>query len=129
MPTYEPGRCGYCKRPLPVPRNPRRLYCEQACGLRASKPRHKVRKKADPETVRMVLELVATSRLAPCMDCKGSFPPVCMDFDHRDPSTKSFALSRARGFDLEAVKLELAKCDLICSNCHRIRTHITRRQP
>jgi len=25
---------------------------------------------------------------APCMDCKGVFPPYVMDFDHRDPKTK-----------------------------------------
>ena len=60
----------------------------------------------------------------PCMDCGGSFPPECMDFDHRDPKTKLFDVSRAAvsGSGLESVKEEIAKCDLVCANCHRIRT-------
>ena len=60
----------------------------------------------------------------PCMDCGGSFPPECMDFDHRDPSTKKFDVSGAAvsGRSIESVQAEVEKCDLICSNCHRIRT-------
>lgn len=63
----------------------------------------------------------------PCQDCGGRFPPVCMDFDHRDPDLKSFAISQ--GYvakndpeGLRTLMLEVSKCDLVCSNCHRIRT-------
>ena len=57
----------------------------------------------------------------PCMDCGGIFPPYVMDFDHR--GDKSFVLSRGiKQYSAEAVDAEIAKCDLVCSNCHRIRT-------
>jgi len=61
---------------------------------------------------------------APCMDCYRRFPPECMDFDHRDPKKKIFNVSQAAvsGNSLESIKAEIAKCDLVCSNCHRIRT-------
>jgi hypothetical protein len=60
----------------------------------------------------------------PCHDCGRVFPPYVMDWDHRDPSQKRFVVggsNRLRNWkDLVA---ETEKCDLVCSNCHRIRTH------
>ncbi len=60
----------------------------------------------------------------PCMDCGKSYPPECMDFDHRDPTIKVERLSElSRKLASPVVILaEVAKCDLICANCHRIRT-------
>lgn len=63
----------------------------------------------------------------PCMDCKGVFPFVAMDFDHRLKETKCFSISKYRVYkatpeNITKVALEIDKCDLVCSNCHRIRT-------
>lgn len=60
----------------------------------------------------------------PCMDCGVSYPPYVMDFDHRDGSGKVANVSRLiQNGTWEKVIEEVAKCDLVCSNCHRIRTH------
>lgn len=61
----------------------------------------------------------------PCMDCHGRFPTCVMDFHHRDPSTKIKSVSTLvhRGGSREKVFAEIAKCDLLCANCHRIRTY------
>ena len=60
---------------------------------------------------------------APCMDCGGSFPPVCMDFDHANgDKVKSIANMYSASYKLDLIKEEIAKCELVCSNCHRIRT-------
>lgn len=57
----------------------------------------------------------------PCMDCGVQYPHYVMDFDHRE--NKLFNVSRmVTGFSLEAIDVEIEKCDLVCSNCHRIRT-------
>lgn len=61
----------------------------------------------------------------PCMDCGGRFPPCAMDFDHVR-GEKSFAISAAGTRSHEAVKAEIRKCDIVCSNCHRIRTFHTK---
>jgi hypothetical protein len=58
----------------------------------------------------------------PCMDCGGSFPPECMDFDHVR-GRKLFSV----GMSLDhhpwpKLLVEIKKCDLVCANCHRIRT-------
>lgn len=67
--------------------------------------------------------LVESARNVPCMDCGGTFPSVCMDFDHREPSEKLFPLAAYRSKGYDAIRAELAKCDVVCANCHRIRTH------
>lgn len=47
-----------------------------------------------------------------------------MEFDHRDGAIKSYNLGSmfAHHYSRELIEIELAKCDLVCSNCHRIRT-------
>jgi predicted Zn-ribbon and HTH transcriptional regulator len=66
-------------------------------------------------------------RDVPCIDCGGMFAPHQMDFDHRDPSLKSFRLTEGRAM-LKArpdITVEVRKCDVVCANCHRIRTQAT----
>ncbi len=59
----------------------------------------------------------------PCVDCRGVFPLCVMDFDHRDPGSKTGAISSmAKHSPWEKVLDEIAKCDLVCVNCHRART-------
>jgi hypothetical protein len=58
----------------------------------------------------------------PCVDC-GESDPVVLDFDHRDPAEKSFAISSARNTSMRQLIAEIAKCDVRCANCHRRRTH------
>lgn len=44
----------------------------------------------------------------------------CLDFHHRDPESKEFNLSQAKGKPIPELEAEIAKCDVVCSNCHRI---------
>lgn len=60
------------------------------------------------------------------MDCGGTFPPECMDYDHRPGTEKYYGVGQLTG-SLTKMKAEIAKCDLVCANCHRIRTHARRR--
>lgn len=60
-----------------------------------------------------------------CMDCKERHPWWRLDFDHRDGKSKSFALAQVENnaWTKKAAMLEMQKCDLVCANCHRDRTH------
>ncbi len=59
----------------------------------------------------------------PCADCKLKFPPECMDFDHVvGEKICNVSAMVTRSYSLEAVKEEIEKCDVVCSNCHRKRT-------
>lgn len=61
----------------------------------------------------------------PCQDCGVKYPYYVMDFDHRPDEIKVFNLAKStsRFMDLQSIANEIEKCDLVCSNCHRIRTH------
>jgi hypothetical protein len=65
-----------------------------------------------------------------CVTCGQKFPHYVMDFHHREPLDKSFGIAEAycssknKGkYNIDLVVDEMAKCDLLCANCHRIRTH------
>lgn len=74
------------------------------------------------ERRRRNVELIRSLKSAPCADCGNTFDPVCMDFDHRPGETKIAALSKIASLSREAILAEIAKCDVVCSNCHRLRT-------
>lgn len=57
----------------------------------------------------------------PCKDCKVQFPPEAMDFDHVR-GQKKFSLASPATFSGRAIAAEIAKCEIVCANCHRIRT-------
>ena len=63
----------------------------------------------------------------PCSDCGGTFPPECMDFDHVR-GTKRFTMAKSYNVTMIERRQELAKCELVCANCHRIRTHQQRQE-
>lgn len=62
--------------------------------------------------------------MKPCTDCGVRHPHWRMDFDHLDPRTKTaeLALVVKLGWAKQRIEEELAKCELVCANCHRDRT-------
>ena len=56
-----------------------------------------------------------------CADCKNSDPRV-LEFDHLDPSIKNYSISQMGSYSLKKLKEEISKCEVVCANCHRIRT-------
>lgn len=65
----------------------------------------------------------------PCMDCGNRFPPECMDFDHREGEVKVNNVGTIRHHSVDRLLAEVAKCDIVCANCHRIRTRRRSEQP
>lgn len=66
-------------------------------------------------------------KVGPCTDCGALYPPYVMDWDHvRGNKAFNLGLLRAK-YSYKNVRewvlAEIAKCDLVCSNCHRERTH------
>ena len=56
-----------------------------------------------------------------CADCAGVFHPDVFDVHHVDPSEKEFAWTKLRLFSAARRRAELAKCVMLCANCHRVR--------
>lgn len=64
----------------------------------------------------------------PCLDCEEYYPYFVMDYHHRDPETKERCIATMvqRGVRLDKILQEIDKCDLLCSNCHRLREFYAR---
>ena len=75
------------------------------------------KKKAQVERCR---ETIRQLKNVPCVDCGVRYPPCVMDFDHRDPAQKRCEVSNIRS--INSIKLEADKCDVVCANCHRLRS-------
>lgn len=60
----------------------------------------------------------------PCADCGGVFHHAAMHWDHLPGMTKERELSNMvlRGFRRRTIMEEIAKCELVCANCHAVRT-------
>ena len=59
----------------------------------------------------------------PCMDCKINYPYYVMDFDHVRGRKHKNVMELIPTLSKKKIDEEIAKCEIVCSNCHRIRTH------
>lgn len=85
---------------------------------------NKRRQENRKEYNKRVLELVNSLKNVPCMDCGVKYPPYVMDFDHKNETSKIGNIGTMK-LRVSIAKLleEIEKCDVVCANCHRIRTH------
>jgi hypothetical protein len=56
-----------------------------------------------------------------CEKCGYNKSPAALDFHHINPHTKSFSINNrgCSGKSKEEIKIEINKCVVWCSNCHR----------
>ena len=64
-----------------------------------------------------------------CVECGNSDHRV-LDFHHKDEEDKKFDISTAirQGTGVATILEEIAKCDCVCANCHRIITYERRKK-
>lgn len=93
----------------------RRHYEKNIKACRDSATQQKVRKRT------WVQEL---KQAAPCADCKQQYPYYVMQFDHvlgDKVAAVATMINQKRG--RKAIEEEIAKCEIVCANCHAIRTY------
>ena len=67
-------------------------------------------------------QLLAYLATHPCIDC-GETDPLVLEFDHISDD-KSFEVARAMSDkSWSTILAEIAKCEVVCANCHRRRTY------
>lgn len=122
--TNRDGRMGKCKRCVPSGaqgRKRRKMLGEKRKYSPSEEvsARNKVRQRVE------IINNIKTSR--GCTDCGYSGHPAALDFDHLPGFLKTGLISamvRSRGSRQTLVRVlaEIAKCEVVCANCHRIRT-------
>ncbi len=77
--------------------------------------RKSIYKARDKENYQWLQELKSTLCCSKCPENH----IATLDFHHKDSSQKKFGIAHYAGFSRAHILLEIAKCDVICSNCHR----------
>jgi transposase len=58
-----------------------------------------------------------------CVDCKEKYPHYMLDFDHLPEFEKLGSPTEiVHKYSWEKAMEEISKCDIVCANCHKIRT-------
>lgn len=97
----------------------RRLnYARKVGKAEAAPPRDLGEHRLHPSQRRAFIDWVKD---VPCLDCGVSYPSAVMDFDHVR-GVKLFSIGATKFHFMDRIVNEMRKCDVVCSNCHRLRT-------
>jgi hypothetical protein len=112
-------------RPTSYCQKCQRAYCKRHYVANKSKHngRRYERRKRERKIIRS--KLLALKTGVPCPDCKITHPYWRMHFDHLPQYEKRMEIaSMVRlGFSWSNIEAEIAKCELVCANCHADRTY------
>lgn len=72
--------------------------------------------------VKIIRALLWEIKSGPCKDCGNCYPPYVMDLDHVR-GVKIAGVGSMLNHSEKTFLAEVAKCELVCANCHRERTH------
>ena len=84
------------------------------------KDKDKYKERSKSRRQRVLTEYMEWRSKQKCCRC-GETEEACLDAHHSDPSQKEFSLSKLgiEEFGSERWHAELAKCIIVCANCHR----------
>lgn len=108
----EDGRQPWCK--------PCRKAYDREYHARTRERRRETRRRHRAEFLRWFRDLKMSR---PCADCGSYFPHPCMQFDHLPGAPKRDNVGTLMRFSSKQLILaEIEHCELVCANCHALRT-------
>lgn len=126
MDTEEKRACTSCSVVLPLSKYKKR-------GTREPGMRHTMCnrclyvKYTRPEAERKTILVQAYKLEQGCADCGYDRHPAALEFDHRPGTDKKFnVMEKVGSYKIERIWEEIAKCEVVCANCHAIRTSARR---
>lgn len=106
-------KCGLTKKTgeFPTSRVNGKTYVRGECKICTNKRHSDWRSKK--------VDLMRSHKLKhPCLICKER-DPACLDFHHLRHEDKDFSIGASAGKSEELLTAEIAKCVVLCANCHR----------
>jgi hypothetical protein len=85
-----------------------------------NKDKYLLRNKLRREKLRQYVKDLKSK--SPCKDCGKHYPYYVMDFDHLGDKVYMIS-SLVNAGRKQALEDGIKKCDVVCSNCHRMRSH------
>lgn len=102
-------------------KDPKKQKRAQARYFQENKERLRVLQNSKRSQVRKRIQEVKTGKS--CKDCEEEYPYYMLDFDHLPGSSKKFNIgTTSNTTSMAALEEEIAKCEIVCANCHRHRT-------
>jgi len=96
----------------------RSVYYKQRCLKRGYRNKLRIQTNARNHLIKLFLAEYKLSK--GCKDCDYKKHHAALDFDHvRGVKLLTVCLAKS----ITQAKKEIKKCDVVCSNCHRIRTY------
>lgn len=89
-------------------------YASDPAGFQARHKRHRAE---------IQVWLWDLKRSKPCTDCGQSFHPIAMQWDHVGTDKSGNISDVAKRWGKKRLLAEIAKCELVCANCHAVRTY------
>lgn len=75
------------------------------------------------ERSRKIRSFVDDLKKNPCIDCGVQYPCCAMEFDHvRGDKKFNISIAPRKKYSLDRIREEIDKCELVCANCHAVRT-------
>jgi hypothetical protein len=138
QPEGETKRCGRCGRNKPLTefhkwRDGHQSWCKPCRRKYAAAhyQANKARRQAHNKHIQAEFRGWYTSLKAgqPCADCGGTFHPAAMHWDHLPGYEKKASLGvLVRHGSRQQILDEIKKCELVCANCHAVRTFVGRNE-
>ena len=133
MATLSKVSCGHCSLDFePSKHKKSQKFCSDKCRKASYYQEHKdyYAKKFKQQYRDRADKLNAIKTENGCCKCGYNAHPAALDFNHIDPKTKSGNIAdKIMHWSMEKLLEEVDKCEVLCSNCHRIHsyeTHYTR---
>lgn len=119
------GSCETCstERETRWAKSPKGKVCERKRNAQAA--HIALQRECQDKRVKGLYKTVNQIKNKPCADCQDWFEPYQMDFDHiTDNKVRNVSQMVAMGYSLGKILAEIAKCEVVCANCHRKRTYL-----
>lgn len=125
MKATEAAKTRMRERNARIKADPDLLAQRQIKNARSQRSRDPAKKKAEKDRYRSANSaIIRAAKDAPCADCGVRYPFYVMQFDHRDPAEKLFNIGIiGPTASRDRLIAEIAKCDVVCSNCHAERSY------
>jgi len=117
-PVLVEKQCETCSKLFSTSRTDKRFCCARCLFL---SPNRAAKTSAYRAKRLPLLDKIKLER--GCEHCGYREDARALQFDHIDPATKSFTIGSSSHLAWERVVAEIAKCRVLCANCHMIKTH------
>ena len=124
MVSTEVKDCVSCGQTLPVTKFKRRAATGRQANTRQAQCNRCLYVKYQRPIDQRKTQVIADYKLAKgCTDCGYCAHPSALDFDHLPGTEKLFNIgSNVANLTLDRIWAEIDKCEVVCRNCHAIRT-------